>query len=306
MRIVFMGTPEFAVVSLRALVAVHDIVAVYTRPDAASGRGGTPRPSPVKQAALELGLRVEQPASLRDVEAQRVLADLRPDVCVVAAYGAILPREVLDIPRLGCINVHGSLLPRWRGAAPVQRAILAGDKETGVSIMRMEEGLDTGPYCEVEAMDIGTKSASTLTDELAHAGARALIRALERVERDECVWTQQDESRVTYAEKLLKSDVVLEPGLEVDEALRRVRASGPSAPARVRIAGRTMTIVEANQGAVSLTPGAVWAGKDRLELGFSDGSVVVEVLKPEGKHSMGAAQWVCGFRADAECQWESA
>lgn len=300
-----MGTPEFAVVSLRALAASHDVVAVYTRPDAVSGRGGKTRPSPVKQAALELGLHVEQPPTLRDVTAQDTLAELRPDVCVVAAYGAILPREVLDIPRLGCINVHGSLLPRWRGAAPVQRAILAGDEVTGVSIMRMEEGLDTGAFCDVETVEVGTKSASVLTDELAHAGARALMRTLARVEQGDCVWTEQDESRVTYAEKLLKSDVCLDPGLDVAQALRRIRASGPSAPARVAIAGRTVTIVAASPGSAPLVPGGVFAGKNRLELGFSDGSILIELLKPEGKREMDASQWVCGLKADAECRWEA-
>ena len=303
MRIVFMGTPDFAVVSLRAVAASYDVVGVYTRPDAVSGRGGTTRPSPVKCAALQLGLEVMQPPTLRDDEVHRRLAALRPDVCVVAAYGAILPRAVLEIPPLGCINVHGSLLPRWRGAAPVQRAILAGDTLTGVSIMRMEEGLDTGPFCETETVEVGDKSAAQLTDELAHAGAKALLSALERVATGECEWTVQDESLVTYADKLLKSDVALDELLSVDEALRRIRASGPSAPARVAIAGRTVTVVSAVTGSPGLAPGAVYADKNKLELGFANGSVRVDMLKPEGKREMDASQWVCGLRVESELRW---
>ncbi len=169
-----MGTPDFALPSLRTLFDDHDVVAVYTRPDAVSGRGTITRPSPVKRAATELGLTVEQPASLRDPATQRALAAYAPDVCVVAAYGLILPPDVLAIPHQGCVNVHASLLPRWRGAAPVQRAILAGDAVTGVSIMRMEEGLDSGPYCVVETVEVGEKNADEVTRELATRGPMRL------------------------------------------------------------------------------------------------------------------------------------
>lgn len=305
MRIVFMGTPDFAVPSLRLLAQSHEVVGVYTRPDSASGRGAKMRPSPVKSVAEGLGLPVHQPVTLRDPVVLEQLAAARPDVCVVAAYGLILPAEVLAIPAHGCINVHASLLPRWRGAAPVQRAILAGDSVTGVSIMRMEEGLDTGPYCEVEQVEVGEKSATRLTDELAFAGAKALGRALDRLSRGVCEWVEQDESGVTYADKIHKADVALSPQLTVEQALRRVRASGASAPTRVSVAGRVVTIVTASLAQTPTQPGQAIADKTGLVLGFSDGSLQVSSVKPEGKREMDAAQWTCGLRVEQPCRWES-
>jgi len=305
-RVVFMGTPEFAVPSLRLLAASHDVVAVYTRPDAVSGRGSGTRPSPVKVASHELGLSIEQPPTLRDSGAQQVLAGYRPDLCVVAAYGLILPLAVLEIPRLGCVNVHASLLPRWRGAAPVQRAILAGDTETGISIMRMEEGLDTGPFCEIERVPVAEKSAPQLASELADAGARALARALVRIEAGTCEWVVQDESQATYAAKLTKTEVVLMPGLSAQDALRRVRASGPQAPARATIAGRGVTVAHAvlwdgdiAEGAVEMTPSGV-------VLGFADAALVVDRVKPDGKREMVAADWGRGMRLGPDATWASA
>ena len=182
MRVVFMGTPEFAATILDDLVQHHDVVAVYTRPDAVRGRGKRLEPSPVKVVAERHGLAVLTPRTLRDEEAQRELAAFRPDVICVAAYGAILPKAVLDIPTHGCLNVHASLLPRWRGAAPIERAILAGDEEAGVCIMRMEEGLDTGAYCVCRTAVVGRKNAAALTDELANLGSHALLTALVHVE----------------------------------------------------------------------------------------------------------------------------
>ena len=214
MRIVFMGTPEFAVPSLESLAEVHEVVAAFTRPDAVSGRGGKTRPSPVAEAADLLGIPVFKPVSLRTSEVQEHLASLRPDVIVVAAYGLILPTGVLGIPPLGCVNVHGSLLPRWRGAAPVQRAILAGDERTGVSIMRMEEGLDTGPYCAVDSTSVDEKNSEELTAELAIMGAALLISSLAAMDSAECVWCAQDDSLATYADKITRADVTLEPALD--------------------------------------------------------------------------------------------
>ena len=194
MRVVFMGTPAFAATILDDLAEQHDVAAVYTRPDAVRGRGKRLEPSPVKAAAERRGLRVLTPRTLRDEAAQRELASFAPDVICVAAYGAILPKEVLDIPRFGCLNVHASLLPRWRGAAPIERAILAGVEEAGVCIMRMEEGLDTGAYCVCRTAIVDGKSASELTDELADLGSHALLTALVHVERGAAEWTEQDAS----------------------------------------------------------------------------------------------------------------
>ena len=196
------------------------------------------RPSPVAEAAPDIGLLVRKPSTLRDEAAADELRRSSPDVIVVAAYGLILPPAVLDVPAFGCLNVHASLLPRWRGAAPIHRAILAGDAETGVSIMRMEEGLDTGPYCVVERVEIGEKSVTELTHELAVLGARALVRALGDLDSGECEWVDQDDSQATYANKVEKSEVALSPHLGVTDALRRIRASSPQAAARAVVAGK--------------------------------------------------------------------
>lgn len=303
MRIVFMGTPDFAVPSLRALARQHEVVAVYTRPDAVSGRGSKTRPSPVKAVTVELGLHIEQPVTLRDTTQHELLAQFAPDICVVAAYGLILPAEVLQVPSHGCVNVHGSLLPRWRGAAPVQRAILAGDTQTGVAIMRMEEGLDTGPFCVVERVDIGHKNAPELTAELATVGAEALVRALDLIERGECQWTEQDDSLATYAAKIGKHEVALSPDLAVEEVVRRVRASGPQAPARATIGGRSVTVVSVSPSSGGLSPASAGTTEEGIVLGCANGSVVVTQLKPDGKREMTAGEWLRGTRLDLDAKW---
>ena len=302
-RSVFMGTPEFAVPSLRALAQVSDVSAVLTRPDAVSGRGGHLRPTPVKTAALELGLDVHSPSTLRDQAATRLVGDCDPDVVVVAAYGLILPQEVLDIPRLGCVNVHASLLPRWRGAAPVQRAILAGDQTTGVTIMKMEAGLDTGPTCLAIEQPIGDMDTPALTHALAELGATALLRALTHLTEGSCVWVTQDHTAATYADKIAKSDVSLAPAESAEIALRKVRASSPQAPARACVDGRTCTVLAAHLGAGGLLSGAVRCTKGTLELGFSDGSLVLDAVKPEGRGGMVGAEWARGCRFEADACW---
>lgn len=301
MRVVFMGTPAFAATILDSLAEQHDVVAVYTRPDAVRGRGKKLVPSPVKEVALACGLPVLEPRSLRDAEAQRALAALEPDVICVAAYGAILPREVLEIPRLGCLNVHASLLPRWRGAAPIERAILAGDEEAGVCIMRMEEGLDTGAYCVCRATEVGSKPAARLTAELAELGASALLTALMHVERGAARWVEQDEAAVTYAEKLGKGELDVAPALGVREACRRVQASGDAHPAHATVAGRTVTLLALADArgedlAAGMAPGEVrFAGK-RLFLGAADGACEVIEVKPEGKQAMDGKSFAAGLQ----------
>lgn len=306
MRIVFMGTPEFAVPSLRTLHANHEVVAVYTRPDAVSGRGGSTRPSPVASLAQELGLPVCKPRTLRDPGVQAQLTAFEPDVVVVAAYGLILPREVLDIPPLGCVNVHGSLLPRWRGAAPVQRAILAGDETTGVSIMLMEEGLDTGPYCDTGSTPIDQKGSEELAGELAEIGANLLIGSLASIARDECVWTPQDDALATYAEKITRADVALDPTLDVLTAIRRVRASGPTAPCRISIAGKNATALLVAPGSGRHTPGTAETTRDGIELGLADGNILLTRLKPDGKAEMDASAWARGLRNTEPLTWGAA
>ncbi len=306
MRVIFMGTPQFGVPSLQALAARHDIVAVFTRPDAVSGRGASTRPSAVKSVALSLGIEVREPRTLRDAEEVAYVRSLRADVAIVAAYGLILPSEILDIPRLGVVNLHGSLLPRWRGAAPVQRAILAGDTITGVSIMRVEAGMDTGPYCAQAKTPVADKNAPALMAELAELGSRTLLDALARILDGSAVWTPQDQSLVTYADKVAKSDVALSPGLTVHSIVRRVRASMPTAPSRAVLAGRGVTLLDARPAEEMLEPGTMASTKTALFLGASDGSVEVCRIKPDGKAEMDAAAWARGVNDLCGTSWEAA
>ncbi|MGA0597015.1 methionyl-tRNA formyltransferase [Enterovirga sp. CN4-39] len=224
LRVVFMGTPDFAVPTLEAIAARHEVVAVYTRAPALSGRGLKTRPSPVHAAAERLGVPVEIPARLRDEGAAPTLAGYQPDVAVVVAYGLILPKPILDTPRLGCLNLHASLLPRWRGAAPIQRAVMAGDAETGVAVMRMEEGLDTGPVGTVERLPIGPDlTAGELHDELAVRGAALMADALDALEAGRLAFTPQPEEGVTYAAKIANEEARIDwaqPARRVHDHIR--------------------------------------------------------------------------------------
>lgn len=306
MRVVFMGTPSFAVPSLEAVARLHQVVAVYTRPDAISGRGRTTRPSPVKQEAIGLGLDVHTPVTLRDPVEHGALLRLAPDVGVVAAYGLILPPEVLAVARLGFLNVHASLLPRWRGAAPIQRAILAGDDVTGVSIMRMEEGLDTGPYCEQVETRVGDKNGQSLTEELARLGASALVRTLDEMATGTCEWSDQEDERATYAAKVTKDDVRLMPDLSSAEVVRRVRASSRRAPARVVVGGATLTVLDATVVAADVSKGIAGRRGVSVVLGVADGAVELLRVKPEGRNEMDAPAWLRGSGLHEDTAWKSA
>lgn len=256
MRIVFAGTPEFARVALEAILhAGHDVPLVLTQPDRPSGRGMKLRPGPVKEAAIERGIPVTQPRSLRldgrypedAMLARQALLESAPQLMVVAAYGLILPKWVLQLPEYGCFNIHASLLPRWRGAAPIQRAIEAGDERSGVTIMQMDEGLDTGDMLLTYELPI-TKShtAAALHDELAQAGARAIVEAIARLEQGSLQARPQPEAGVTYAAKLEKSEAALDFGRPAAELARRVRAFDP-------VPGATMTLPGLDQ------PVKVWS-----------------------------------------------
>jgi methionyl-tRNA formyltransferase len=305
MRVVFMGTPDFAVPSLAALTRCHDVAAVYTRPDKPAGRGRHSAESRVKAFAVQAGIPLEQPATLRGADEADRLRAYAPDVVVVAAYGLILPKAILQVPAEGCVNVHASLLPRWRGAAPIQRAILAGDEHTGISIMRMTEGLDTGPYALQERVEVDAKTVDELTDELAVAGADALIRVLEAMAVHTVRWTEQTEAFTTYAEKVTAADVALDPLMSIAAAMRHVRAANHSAPCRAVLAGRRVVIRR-----VSLALPGVAAGVARchgeLVFGFSDGALRIDELVPEGRKPMTGEDFVRGARLDDECPWERA
>ena len=226
LKIIFAGTPDFSVPPLKALInSPHEVVAVFTQPDRPSGRGRKLTPSPVKVCATEHGIPVYQPEKLRTAEDQQLVIDLHADLMVVVAYGIILPKVVLDAPRLGCINIHASLLPRWRGAAPIQRAILAGDSETGITIMQMDEGLDTGDMlltlrCPIEANDTG----SSLHDKLSLLGAEALMTALPGIIEGRNAAEKQDEQLANYAQKLQKSEAMIDWKNSAQQILRQINA----------------------------------------------------------------------------------
>lgn len=304
MRVVFMGTPDFSATILDNLVHHHDVIAVYTRPDAVRGRGKRLEPSSVKAVAQRYGLPVFTPLTLRDQEVQQELAQLSPDVICVAAYGAILPQEVLDIPSYGCLNVHASLLPRWRGAAPIERAILEGDKEAGVCIMRMEAGLDTGDYCVCRTTLVADKNAAQLTDELANLGSQALLTALVQVESKSSAWIAQDEAQVTYAEKISKGELDLFPEDEVGLLCRKVLASSVAHPARTVLAGRSVTVLDVaplsdetnHKLAAEIKPGEVRFTEKRLLLGAAGGAVELLLVKPDGKQVMEAKAFAAGIQ----------
>jgi len=300
MRIVFAGTPEFALPPLEALVAsLHSVVAVYTQPDRPAGRGRSLQQSPVKSRALSLNLPVIQVQSLRDAAAQAELAACQPDLVVVVAYGLILPQAVLDIPRLGCVNIHASLLPRWRGAAPIQRAILAGDQETGVTIMRMEAGLDTGPMllqssCAIEADD----TAGRLHDRLAQLGSEALLRVLPAIENGSLIPQSQADSGVTYAHKIGKQEAVIDwrqPALEI---ARQVRAFNPWPMAASCLNGKMLRIWQARPLIAEpshLPPGRIAAASaEGIDVTTGAGQLRILNLQWPGGRQLTAAQAVHG------------
>ena len=297
-RVVFAGTPEFSVPCLAACRASGvQVVAVYTQPDRPAGRGRKLSPSPVKQAALAAGLPVEQPASLKSPEAQATLAAYAPDLVVVVAYGLILPRKVLAIPRLGCWNVHASLLPRWRGAAPIQRAILAGDHESGVDLMQMEAGLDTGPVLlrkrtPIRAEDTG----GTLHDRLSQLGAEVLAEGLRRTLAGErLVATPQPAEGVTYAHKLDKAEAKLDFARPAAELERVVRAFDPWPVAEGAVAGEPVRIwaAQAVDRGHDATPGTVLAaGREGIELACGDGVLRVTALQRPGGKRISAADYL--------------
>lgn len=306
MRIVFMGTPDFAVPSLRALAAAHDVALVLTRPDAVRSRGKKLEPSPVKAAALELGLPVLE-AKRMEPEVVDALRAARADVFCVAAYGCILPDEVLTMAPLGCVNVHASLLPRWRGAAPIQRAILAGDAEAGVSIMRIGHGVDTGAYCAQASCSVADKSADELTSELAELGAGLLLEVLPELAAGTVSWTEQDEALVTHAAKIQKAELRLDPAASAADNERRALASSDAAPARCMLAGKPVRVLAARVAPVSgavLAAGELAIQGGRVLLGCGEGALEVLELKPDGKRAMDAAAWAAGQRG-AAVTWEA-
>ena len=293
LRIIFAGTPDFAARHLDALLTSgHPIVGVFTQPARPAGRGKKLMPGPVKVLAETHGLPVFQPASLRPEENQKLVADLNADVMVVVAYGLILPKAVLDMPRLGCVNVHGSLLPRWRGAAPIQRALWAGDAETGVTIMKMDVGLDTGDMlyklaCPITAED----TSATLYDKLADLGPQGLIETLQQLADNTATPEVQDEAQVTYAEKLSKEEARIDWSLSAAQLERCIRAFNPWPMSWLMIDEQPVKVWKASviNGNASAEPGTIIdASKNGIQVATGEGILNLESLQPAGKKAMSA------------------
>ncbi|WP_395540756.1 methionyl-tRNA formyltransferase [Neotabrizicola sp. sgz301269] len=291
MKIVFMGTPEFSVPVLQALAKQHEILCVYSQPPRPAGRGKALRPSPVQAAAEALGLVVRHPVSLRDAQAQAEFAALGADVAVVVAYGLILPQAVLDASRQGCLNIHASLLPRWRGAAPIHRAILAGDAETGVCIMQMEAGLDTGPVLLREALPIGPEETTAeLHDRLSDLGARLISQALDRL--PDLIPEPQPTEGVTYAAKIDKAEARVDFRRSAVEVDRQIRGLSPFPGAWVEIAGERVKLLRSRLVAGSGAPGQVLGG---FILACGTGAIKVLEAQREGKRPMPSAEVLKGL-----------
>ena len=315
MRVVFMGTPQLAADILDEVARHHDVACVYTQPDKVRGRGKKLVASPVKVLAEELGLNVRCPISLKSDEEVSYLASLSPDVICVAAYGMILPKAVLDMPAHGCLNVHASILPRWRGAAPIERAIMSGDEYAGVCIMRMEEGLDTGDWCICRKIPIEGMRASNLTERLAELGAQALLSALEQVSSDGIKWNPQDDSQATYAPKLEKRELWLDPdGSSIGE-YRKFLASTANHPSKVSLNGKTVTLLDArltsaddamNEDGTLPSKGDLLVRGKQLFMGFDDGAIEILALKPDGKGELSASFYLAGAHLPELSKWAMA
>ena len=295
MRVVFMGTPDFAVPSLRELARTNEVTLVLTRPDAVRGRGRRLVASPVKAAALELGLPVVETRRITPEVLARIRA-ARPDALAVAAFGCILPDELLDVAPLGCVNVHGSLLPRWRGAAPIQRAVLAGDERVGISIMRVVHELDAGAYCRQASVALTDQTCPQLMDELARLGAHELVGALDEIAAGTVRWVEQDPEQVTYAPKIEKAEMHLDPAAGARENRRRVQASLDEAPARLSVGGRGLRALDARVADASVAAGHVLVRRGHVYLGCADGALELMRVKPDGRREMAASAWASGLR----------
>jgi len=301
LRLAFAGTPQFAVPALDALAASrHRVLAVFTRPDSPQGRGRTRSASPVKRRAIELSIAVHQPASFQSPDALRALRDVGAEVLVVVAYGLILPAQALAVPALGCLNIHASLLPRWRGAAPIQRAILAGDAQTGITIMRMDSGLDTGPMLGRRAIDIGRDDAQALHDRLAALGGELICETVDALAAGQCREEPQPASGVTYASKIEKSEALIDWHEDAQRIGRKVRAFNPWPVAETRWNAGQLRIWEAAPLAAPLAtqeagwePGRVVAASaDGLDVACGAGVLRILRLQLPGRKPVAAGEFL--------------
>ncbi|OOY14520.1 methionyl-tRNA formyltransferase [Thioclava sp. DLFJ4-1] len=295
MRVIFMGTPEFSVPVLEALAGAHEVVAVYSQPPRPAGRGKKERPSPVHAKAEELGIEVRTPRNFKAPEDREAFAALNADIAVVVAYGLILPQAILDAPAKGCLNIHASLLPRWRGAAPIHRAIMAGDSQTGICIMQMEAGLDTGPVLLREATEIGaTETTGELHDRLSAMGARLILDALSEI--DSLILQPQPEDGVTYAAKIDKAEAQVDWTRPADEVIRHINGLSPFPGAWTEIAGERIKLLRAAPAEGSGAPGEILDG-----FTIACGTGALEILEAQrpGKRPMSGADVLRGLRLPA-------
>jgi methionyl-tRNA formyltransferase len=302
MKIIYMGTPQFAVPPLRALVkAGHEVAGVVTRIDKPAGRGRTLAEPVVKAVARDLGLTVYQPRRVREPEFIETLRKTNPDAIVVAAYGQILPKEILTLPKHGCVNIHASLLPKYRGAAPINWAIIRGETETGITIMQMDEGMDTGAVLMQESIPIGSKdTAGTLTEKLSLLGATMIAAALPLIEAGKLVPAQQDNAKATLAPILRKEDGLIDWKLAAAEIHDRVRGLSPWPGAYTFLEGKLIKLIETEIAAGSGEPGMIHqSGKDALDVGTGGGMLRILSIQPEGKKPMTAAEFLRGHRGVA-------
>jgi methionyl-tRNA formyltransferase len=294
LRLAFMGTPDFAVPTLAELIAQgHDIAAVYSQPPRPKGRGMALEPSPVHQFAQKAGLAVRHPVSLKGEAEQAEFAALDLDAAIVVAYGLLLPKPILEAPRLGCFNLHASLLPRWRGAAPIQRAVMAGDEETGVMVMQMEEGLDTGPVLMAERVRIGRKTSGELTAELSRLGADLMVRALGALERGAVTPQPQTETGVTYARKITKDEARIDWSKSAAEIDAMIRGLAPSPAAFTEINGERLKVLSALPIKDRGEPGEVVT--EDLTVACGEGALKLLKVQRAGKGAMEARELLKGF-----------
>lgn len=299
MKIIFAGTPDFAAEALKALLhSEHEVCAVYTQPDRPAGRGRRLKASPVKLLALEHSIPVHQPEKLKDENEQQILRDYQADVMVVVAYGLLLPVPVLEAPRLGCLNIHASLLPRWRGAAPIQRAILAGDKETGITIMQMDKGLDTGDMLYTVTTPIhDNDTAQSLHDRLAELGAAAILKTLTLIAADETQPQKQDESQANYAHKLDKAEANIDWQQTAREIDRQVRAFNPWPVAQTHYQDKALRIWQCQvlDETSQATPGSIiHADKHGIDVATAEGILRLLQVQLAGSKAMDAAAFING------------
>ncbi|MFC0119880.1 methionyl-tRNA formyltransferase [Pseudoalteromonas xiamenensis] len=300
LRIVFAGTPDFAARHLAALIdSHHDVIAVYSQPDRPAGRGKKLKASEVKELALEHNIPVYQPENFKSDEAKAELAALNADVMVVVAYGLLLPKAVLDMPKFGCLNVHGSILPRWRGAAPIQRSIWAGDAETGVTIMQMDVGLDTGDMLHIVTCPIeSTDTSASLYEKLAQTGPSALLETLEQVASGTTHPVKQDDAQANYAKKLSKEEAQIDWTMSAEQIERNIRAFNPWPVAFTHMQNHAVKIWQAEVDARSGDAGKVLsADKSGVVIATGDKALRITLLQPEGKKPMSAQDFLNG-RAD--------